>query len=208
MKRKVTLEDWKRKDHFEFFSKFEEPFHGICVDVDCTETYFEAKRLGVSFFLKYLHKSLTAANAIEAFRYRIIENEVFVFDVINASPTIPRPDGTFGFSYINYYPEFEKFVEFAAREIDRVTHTPGLDPATSGENVIHYSSLPWLKFTSLSHARSFSFPDSAPKISFGKMTEERGRKIMPMSVHAHHGLVDGYDVGLYVDEFQKLLNNS
>jgi len=37
------------------------------------------------------------------------------------------------------------------------------------------------------------------------MTVENGRKIMPMSVHVHHGLVDGSDVGLYVEKFQDLL---
>jgi chloramphenicol O-acetyltransferase type A len=79
-------------------------------------------------------------------------------------------------------------------------------PAVSGENVIHYSSIPWLNFTSLSHARAFSFKDSIPKISFGKMTEENGQRRMSMSIHVHHGLMDGYHVGEYVNLFQKLLN--
>jgi chloramphenicol O-acetyltransferase type A len=30
--------------------------------------------------------------------------------------------------------------------------------------VIHFSAIPWLDFTSLSHARSYTFPDSCPKI--------------------------------------------
>jgi chloramphenicol O-acetyltransferase type A len=74
-------------------------------------------------------------------------------------------------------------------------------PAISGENLIHYSAIPWLDFTSISHARSFSFPDSCPKISFGKMTEIDGQKSMSVSIHVHHALVDGYHVGLYVDRF-------
>ncbi|MBT8256528.1 MAG: chloramphenicol acetyltransferase [Bacteroidia bacterium] len=205
MKRKIDLDSWSRKEHFEFFSKFEEPFHGITLEVDCTKSYKACKASKDSFFLKYLHLSLTAVNATKAFKLRIIENEVYSFDTINASPTIPRPDGSFGFSYIDYLEDFEEFQRKARKVIKEVEQSRGLDPAVSSENVVHYSSLPWLKFTSLSHARSYSFPDSCPKISFGKMTEIDGRKIMPTSVHAHHGLVDGRDVGLYMEHFQDLL---
>jgi chloramphenicol O-acetyltransferase type A len=45
---------------------------------------------------------------------------------------------------------------------------------------IHFSAIPWLNFTSLSHARSYTFPDSSPKISFGKMTiSENGKEPCP-----------------------------
>jgi chloramphenicol O-acetyltransferase type A len=38
------------------------------------------------------------------------------------------------------------------------------------------------------------------------MTEQNGVKTMPVSIHVHHGLMDGYHVGLFVDEFQRLMN--
>ncbi|HTD92472.1 MAG TPA: CatA-like O-acetyltransferase, partial [Chitinophagaceae bacterium] len=70
----------------------------------------------------------------------------------------------------------------------------------------HYSSIPWLNFTSLSHARAFGFGDSIPKISFGKMSVNGDRRTMPVSLHVHHGLMDGYEVGQFVDKFQALLD--
>jgi chloramphenicol O-acetyltransferase type A len=81
-----------------------------------------------------------------------------------------------------------------------------LTPAVSGENVIHFSAVPWLHFTAVSHARCFSFADSCPKITFGKIKVEDGKKIMPVAVHVHHALVDGYHVGLFIDKFQALMN--
>ncbi len=206
MKHTLSIADWNRKDHFAFFKQFEEPFFGITVTVDCTKAYAAAKSRGVSFFLYYLYKSLAAANQVEPFRYRIHEDEVWVFDTVNASPTINRPDGSFGFSYIDYHPSFDQFIQTAQAEIARVQSSKGLVPAVSGENVIHYSSIPWINFTSLSHARSFSFKDSSPKISFGKMTGDERLRTMPMSVHVHHALMDGYHVGQYIDLFQQLMN--
>lgn len=206
MKTQLDISRWARKDHFNFFRKFEEPFFGVTIPVDCTTAYAKAKEINASFFLYYLHKSLVAANQVEPFRYRISGDDVFVYDQVNASPTINRPDGTFGFAYLEYHERFEEFHTHASRVIDDVRKSTGLVPAISGENVIHYSSVPWLNFTSISHARSFSFNDSIPKISFGKMTEESGRRTMPVSIHVHHALMDGYHVGLFAETFIKLLN--
>lgn len=206
MKTRINIDDWIRKEHYLFFSQFEEPFFGVTVTVDCTKAYQQAKAKDVSFFLYYLYRALKAANEVENFRYRIVNKEIYLFDQVNASPTINRPNGTFGFAYIDYEEDETMFYQKAFEETEKVRQANTLLPAVSGENVIHFSALPWLDFTALSHARSFTFPDSCPKISFGKVTEHNGRKTMPVSIHVHHGLMDGYHTGLFVDRFQELMN--
>lgn len=206
MKTRVNIEEWVRRDHFLFFSKFEEPFFGVTVNIDCTIAYEQAKLKGTSFFFYYLYRALKAANGIENFRYRIVDKEVFLFEQNNASPTISRPNGTFGFAYMDYYEDEITFNKMALEEKFRVENSTSLMPSGSGENVIHFSAVPWLDFTSISHARSFSFPDSCPKISFGKVTVNNGVRSMPVSIHVHHALADGYHVGLFVEEFQRLMN--
>lgn len=84
--------------------------------------------------------------------------------------------------------------------------TSGLLTREYPENLIHFSALPWINFTSFSHARSFTWPDSCPKISFGKMMDENGKKTMS-SIHVHHGLMDGYHVGEFVNLFEQLMND-
>src|SRR5271155_4927723 len=97
LKQKVDLEHWVRKAHFEFFSAFDEPYHGVCVRVDCTAAYATAKRHGYPFFLYYLYQSIAAAQRVEAFRLRIEGGEVYLYDKIDCGSTLPRNDGTFGF---------------------------------------------------------------------------------------------------------------
>lgn len=206
MKTKIDIESWNRKDHFRFFSQFEEPFFGVTVQLDCTKAYQDAKARDRSFFLYYLYRALKAANETEPFCYRIIEKEVFRFDTVNASPTINRGNGTFGFSYMDYNKNEDLFYRNAREVIQAVQQSEGLVPAVSGENVIHFSAVPWLNFTSLSHARSFTFPDSCPKISFGKITAQNGQRTMPVSIHVHHALMDGYHMGLFVEKYQALMN--
>ena len=206
-KQKLDLENWNRKEHFLFFSQMEEPFFGVTTTIDCTKAFQEAKDLGISFFIYYLHKTLEAVNQIENFRYRIVNNEIFIFDTINASATVMREDKTFGFSYMEFSESLLQFNQMANSEIQRIQTTKGLFTTEYPENLIHFSALPWVNFTSLSHARSFTWPDSCPKISFGKMMDEKDKKSMSISIHVHHGLMDGYHVGLFVTELQKIMNS-
>lgn len=209
MKTLLNIDNWPRKEHFEFFRKFEEPFFGATVEIDCTKAYQTSKNLNTSFFIYYLHKTLTAVNSIECFRYRISDDKIFVYDQVNASATISREDGSFGFSLVKYDPDFEAFNTIALTEIERVRNTTGLFTRSfEDDNLIHFSAIPWVNFTSLSHARSFTFVDSCPKISFGKMmVHENGKRTMTMSVHVHHGLMDGFHLGKFVDTFQELMNS-
>jgi chloramphenicol O-acetyltransferase type A len=207
VRKKLDLDNWNRKGHFLFFKQMEEPFFGVTTTIDCTKAYEKAKALNVSFFTYYLHKTLLAVNTIENFRYRIVNDNIYIYDQIDASATIMREDKTFGFSLIEFASDIAPFAEITATEIERIQNTTGLFTRDFNEpNLIHFSSLPWVNFTSLSHARSFTFPDSCPKISFGKMMEEEGKKTMAMSIHVHHGLVDGYHVGLFLEEFERLMN--
>ena len=205
MKQKVDLEQWARKPHFEFYSKFDEPYYGVCVRVDCAVAYAKAKREGYSFFLYYLYQSIAAANTVKAFRLRIEGEDVVLYDKINAGSTAPRDNGTFGFAYYTYTDDIQAFMAESSRELQRVRETTGLE-RRKVTDLIRNSALPWIDFTSLSHPRWFKAGDSCPWISFGKMTETDGRRSMPMSVHVHHALVDGVDIGAYIDAFQLLMN--
>jgi chloramphenicol O-acetyltransferase type A len=208
MKTLLDVENWNRKEHFLFFKQMDEPFFGVTVTIDCTKAYATAKTLKTSFFIYYLHKTLVAVNHIENFRYRIAGEQIFSNDRIDGSATINRKDGTFGFSLIEYNANYEIFEQNATIEIERIQTTTGIFTRTfEDDNVIHFSAIPWLDFTSLSHARNHTFADSCPKISFGKMTvTENGKRSIPMAVHVHHGLMDGLHVGQFVAYFQELMN--
>ena len=210
MKTLLNLDNWNRKEHFLFFKQFEEPFFGLTVEIDCTKAYASAKEIGTSFFVFYLHKTIVAVNSVECFRYRINDDAIYIHDTIDVSATIMREDQTFGFSLIEYAEDYEVFAANTFQEIERVKKTPGLfTKEFPNDNVVHFSALPWINFSSLSHSRSYTFPDSCPKISFGKMmVANDGKRTMSMSVHAHHGLMDGFHVSQFVDCFQQLMNRS
>ncbi|MFC4633821.1 CatA-like O-acetyltransferase [Dokdonia ponticola] len=48
--KKINLSTWKRKQHFEFFNQFEEPYFGLTVTVDVTIAMQKQKKKGFLFF--------------------------------------------------------------------------------------------------------------------------------------------------------------
>jgi chloramphenicol O-acetyltransferase type A len=203
----IDLSTWKRKQHFEFFSQFEEPYFGLTVTVDVTKAMQKAKQQGVSFFQYYLHKCVLATNQIENFKYRITpDNEVILHDHIGASATLMRANETFGFSYIPYAEDFDTFAQATKMEIERIKQSDALFPAQNPDSVIHYSAIPWLDFSAITHARAFKRRDSVPKISFGKVTPQNEKKTMSVAIYVHHGLIDGLHISRFVAIFQDLLN--
>ncbi|MCF6237594.1 MAG: CatA-like O-acetyltransferase, partial [Candidatus Marinimicrobia bacterium] len=72
---------------------------------------------------------------------------------------------------------------------------------------IHYSVIPWVHFSGLSHPRNYGTDDSIPKIVFGKYVTQAKKVLMPLSVEAHHSLLDGFHLGLYFEGFQQSIND-
>lgn len=204
----IDIDNWNRKEHFEFFSKYDNPFYGIATEIDCTKAFINSKEKGFSFFAYYLYKCTSAVNLVSSFRYRIHKGKVVLFDTIHAAATIAREDGTFGFSFIPFVPDFKIFNEKIKQEIEAVQNSKGLR-ANNDErrsDVIHFSSIPWIKFTGLSHASNFNTDDSVPKITFGKAFDREDKKILPIAIEVHHGLVDALHIANYLEVFQKLMD--
>jgi chloramphenicol O-acetyltransferase type A len=204
-RQEINLETWERRASFDFFKSFTEPYHGVCLRVDCTETYRYAKEHNLSVFLSLLHRSLVAAHQVENFKTRIVGGTVWSYELINGGSAVGRENGTIGLGHYQFRPQIDEFVREAAIQLDRVRQRDDIE-RYSEANLIRYSVLPWFDFTSISHARDFSHEDSAPRITFGKITEAGGRRTMPVSIHVHHALADGLHVAQFVEKFQCCLD--
>ena len=150
------------------------------------------------------HKILRAVNAVTEFRYRVEDGKIVLYDLVGASPTIGRADGSFGFGLFEYYEDRGQFVTEAEKEIGRVKAASGLclGEGEARNDLIYYSSIPWLDFTDLKHAGRMSKGQSIPRISTGRLVPVEDKLVMSVSVELNHGLADGY----HVAQFFRLLN--
>lgn len=150
---------------------------------------------------------MTAVNAITPFKYRIIDGKVYEMEKIHAGMTIMREDETFGFAYVDYDADFNKFHNALQAEILAVKNSSGLRlNCEDGKlNLIRHTTIPWVSFTSLLHPTNHSNTESIPKVSFGKVFKSGDDLFLPVSVEANHGLMDGYHIAQYFQLFEKLL---
>jgi len=199
----LDLAAWPRRPHFELFRGYDNPFFNVCVPVDVTELRRLTRAEGLSFFIASLYLSTRAANAVEPFRYRLRGDQVLIHEVIHPGSTVLLPDDTFTFGYFEYTDDFGRFHADTRAELERLrAENQDLRPGHDRDDLIHYSVLPWLPFTSFAHARNWGGRESVPKIMFGKVFEQGGRVKMPVSVEVHHALMDGLHVGRYFERFE------
>lgn len=205
MLQKLNIETWERKQHFEFFNTFADPYFAVVNRFNVTHAYKLAKKKNVSFFGLYLHACMKAVNSVENFKYRIHGSEVVVYDVIHASATIARPNHTFGCTYILFDEDVHRFLKNLSEEKERVCSTTDLFPPVNSDNCVYCSALPWIPFSGHKEPVS-STKESVPKFGFSGLFFEGDSVFMNVSISVNHALADGYHVGLFVAAFQENLH--
>jgi len=203
----LDLDNWPRRAVFEFYLPFDKPFFNVCTQLDVTNLLTHLRqRKGTSTWLTYHYLALRAANKIEPFRYRVRDGKVLVHDVINGGTTFMLPNETFTLFYFDYAESFSTFMEDATRAVEKLrTGDWSFSPRHEDDARIHCTTLPWIAFTSFSHARRWGREDSVPKISFGKFIQQNDRTLMPFSVEVHHSLMDGLHVGRYLALIEEMI---
>src|SRR5260370_28260104 len=103
MEEYLDITTWARRDLFEFFRGYANPYFNICTRLDVTN-FLELlrQRPGVNISLAYHYFALRVANEIEPFHYRLKEDKVIIHDVINGATTVLLPNESFTFVYFDY----------------------------------------------------------------------------------------------------------
>ena len=205
--RVINVEEWERREQYHFFRNYDNPFFGLTANVNVNRLLEYTRTKGHSFFAAYLYISQLMVNSIPEFRYRLKDGELLDYPVISAGSTVLKANKVFTFCYFEYMDSFAAFEAHVLAQVEQCTN-----PGSALENhdhdlaQIHYSVIPWVHFTGVSHPRNYGGDDSIPKIVFGKYTLQDGAANMPISVEAHHSLMDGFHVGQYFEGFQSCAN--
>ena len=203
----LDFEEWKHREHYEFFRGFAVPFFSVCADVDVTAVSQRSRQPGgPSLFLATVFALQHAANAVEAMRLRVRDHRVWRHDRIAVSTTVLRDDETFGLALFPYADDLATFTANAERIVREVKSASGItDPAVE-DDVVYHSTLPWLRFTAFSNALPSG--DSIPRVVFGKCVPSGDRMVMPVAVEVHHAVVHGLDVGRFYEQLQARLSTA
>jgi len=202
----VDIENWNRKTIYEYFKDFPDPFFNLTANLDVTRLYRFCKEKKLSFSLANLFYSLETANEIREFRMRLKDDRLVEFERIHATMTIAQPDETFSFCYFEMQENVFDFNESGKAAVEKYTRLKTFDVERDRVDLIYSSVIPWVSFTSFKHASRLNNKFTIPRMVWGKMFEDAGRKKMPHSVEVNHAIADGFHVGKYFVSLQKKLS--
>lgn len=204
---KIDLTTWERNAHFDFFKQFANPQFSLTATVNVTNLYNSAKQNNESVFASMLYTIMQTLNEIKAFKLRIVGDDVFEYSMIHPNCTVLDKNNLFGFCSINFSDDKSVFLEHAKTQIENAKEHFSLADEQR-HDVVYFSAIPWVDFTSASHPIQIGHVDSVPRVTLGKIhvDAQTGDRLMAISMQVHHGLADGYHVGLFFQLLQEKLN--
>lgn len=204
--RYIDLETWPRRGHFEWLKAFDMPHFSICANMDITAFKRGVEESGISFTVAVVYLIARVANDVPEFRQRIRGDAVVEHDMVHPSTTYLTEGDLFSFCHMPYDEEYAIFAERAAQQIALVKERPSIEDEAGRDDLLFLTSIPWVSFTGFIHPMRLS-PDCIPRIAWGKFFPEGERLKMPLSVQAHHALVDGLHMGRYYEIMQTYLDH-
>ena len=205
--KKININTWERRAHYEYFMQMDQPQYMMTFDIDVTALVSFVKRHQLSFYLTMIHQVLSVSNQLEAFKYRIVDKEVYLCETIHVLFTdMMKQSDLFKLVYTTYEKDLHAFIKQAKEASDKQHVFIHRDDEVLIDK-IYITSFPWASYTQCSHATYLSKYDAVPKISWGQFRWLHGRYIMPLSFSVHHGFIDGIHIAQFLETLQLKLEN-
>lgn len=205
--RQIDVQSWSRRDHFERFRDFDHPHFNICANVDLTRFRPTVKSCGFSFTAAIVYVLTRVANSVPQFRYRMRGGGVVEHEVVHPSFTTLINEDVYSYCRPDYTEDFSQFSERVLESLANLQENPSVIGDPEVDDRLYMSAMPWLSFTSVMHPMNLRTLDSVPRIAWGKFFEDGEKLKMPLSVQAHHALMDGIHIGRFYSRVQELLDN-
>ncbi len=202
----VDIENWNRKEIYEYFKNFPDPFFNLTANLDVTALYRFCKDKKLSLSLASLFYSLQTVNEIREFRLRLKDEQLVEFETIHATMTIAQADETFSFCYFEMQDNVFDFNEAGRGAVAEYTKLKTFNVMRDRVDLIYSSVIPWVSFTSFKHASRLNNKFTIPRMVWGKMFDDGEKKKLPHSVEVNHALADGFHVGKYFVSLQEKLD--
>ena len=197
--RMIDLENDPRRAHFEYFRSLQNPMMGVTVNVDVTALREFCRARGSSFYLAFMHVAARAANAVPELRRRIHGGGIAEYDACGTSHVELLENGTYVYCTLFHDMGWDEYLACAEAARRRSREGGSIEEDADVEGLYFVTSLPWLHYVQLIQPTAGG-DESNPRISWGRFeADHRGRLMMPVTLMAHHALVDGLQAARFYE---------
>ena len=201
--RTVDMAGYARKDHFNYFRSLAYPYGGLTVDADVTSLVRFCKEHHFSFYLLFMHAAALAADEVPELRQRIRDGGIVEYDECPTSHIELLEDRTYCYCTLRHHMPLEEYIPYAEDARARSRQAASIEEDGDAEGLYFISTVPWLHYSAIIQPVSGG-DDSNPRITWGKFAPAPdGKLMMPVSLLAHHALVDGIQFAAFYENLSR-----
>lgn len=200
-KHMVDMAKSPRHEQFDYFRSMTNPYVGVTCEVDITALTEKLRRSGAPFFLSFAYEVLAAANAVPELRRRIEGDRVVEYNRCRCSCTAAKPDGAYAYCTLDGALPWNTFLKEGQKALEAARNGGTIQENGDCGEYFFVSCVPWLHYTSMTQ------PVPCPaysnvRLAWGRYVTENGRTSLPVTVLAHHALVDGIHLRKFYQELE------
>jgi len=190
-----------RRDRFALFDGMDSAVVNITFTMTLPDFRPWCKASSLPPFHVMLRAVLRSVLAIDNFRYRVWQDEVIRIDRLIPSFTVVNQHNDLNFAQFDWHDSLQDFVAASVAARGEAASMTALNmshrfaaPRDSLDQVF-ITCIPWLDFTSIQHPVASSSTPDIPSLAWGRLrSAPDGTLVLPFSVQAHHGFVDGFHI--------------
>lgn len=199
----INRDDWCRREHYDFYSKFDNPCYNISTVIKARVINDYCMDNNISLFKLTLFVIMKSANSTPQLRQRRLGKEIIEYSSINVMTPIMKPNETFQQVLCKNTSNFFSFTNQLDMEIEQAKSENKNGPMEiDGENFFCASCLPWVHFSTITHAE-LKFNSAVPTLTWGMIKNG----MIPISCKFNHAFVDGLHASRFFLEIQHNFNN-
>ncbi len=199
------VEEYYRREHFEFFRGHRNPFYSLTFSLEISRLKAFLDEKSYPTYLNLCYFFIKAMQGLEDFRYRLRDDHIVLYEQLNVGLTLPAPQGRFRFGYYRFHPDTATF-NTQGEWKQPVEGDPCFLQEAKSEDFVYFTALPKVAFTSFSHV-SNQPTETVPQVAFGKFTLRDGRLEVPVGLQVNHIFIDGAAVGELVERAQEFFDH-
>lgn len=197
------IKDFKRKELFEHYNSFDNPFVFVTTKIDVTNLVNFCKK-NKYFYGTMGYLVAKSINEIDNFKYRYENNKFYYCDFVRPSYTQMYKDGNIGYFHVPTYDSYEDFIKKFAKSQEDFYNKNTYDDKDFLDEV-WVSCSPWISFTGL--VTPFKKEITIPQIIWDKYELVGDKYYMNIMIMVHHGFADGSHIGKFIELLNQNIND-
>lgn len=206
----IDRKNWQRKEYFEHFLQQQTTF-SMTNEINITILMENLKKKQFKLYPAFIYIVTRIVNSHKEFRTCFnSEGKLGYWTEVLPSYTIfDKETYTFSSIWSSNSPTFSEFNFQYEKDVEKYNGTGSMFPKTPiPENSFPISMIPWSSFTGFNLNINNGGDYLLPIITGGKYSQVNGELFLPVSLQIHHAVCDGYHASIFMNEFQRLANES